>query len=283
MPPELIREPAEIQQRMMALKRQGKSVCLVPTMGALHEGHRALIREGRRQAGILVVSIFVNPKQFGPNEDLSRYPRTFDADMRMCEDEKADFVFFPNSGAMYPEDHSTWVQVENLGAELCGRTRPAHFRGVTTVCAKLFLLTGADKAVFGWKDAQQQLIIRRMARDLNVPIEIVGVETVREADGLALSSRNAYLLAEERAEAPVLHRALQAARNRILEENETDAALIRHGIAGQIEKESRARIDYVEVVSMDKVEPIRVIEPGNTLIAVAAWWGSTRLIDNIRL
>jgi len=279
----IVTTSAEVRARVAQARAEGKTIGFVPTMGALHEGHRALIREGRRQAGVLVVSIFVNPKQFGPNEDLSRYPRTFEADMKMCQDEKADFVFFPNSGAMYPENHSTWVQVENLGAELCGRTRPVHFRGVTTVCAKLFLLTGADKAVFGWKDAQQQIIIRRMVQDLNIPIEIVGVETVREADGLALSSRNAYLSAEERAEAPVLHRALQAARARVLEDNETDSAIIRLRIAIQIEKESRAHIDYVEVVSMDKIEPIRVVEPGNTLIAAAAWWGSTRLIDSIRL
>jgi pantoate--beta-alanine ligase len=283
MPPELIREPAEIQQRMAALKRQGRAICLVPTMGALHKGHRALIHEGRRQTDVLIVSIFVNPTQFAPNEDLSRYPRTFESDLKMCEDEKCDFVFLPSSETMYAPGFSTWVQVENLGVELCGRSRPAHFRGVTTVCAKLFLLTQADKAVFGWKDAQQQLIIRRMVRDLNIPIEIVGVETVREEDGLAMSSRNAYLAPEERAEAPVLYRALQAVRKRIHEENETDSAVIRLRIAIQIEKESRAHIDYVEVVSLDKVEPIRTIEPGNTLIAVAAWWGSTRLIDNIRL
>ena len=190
---EIIRQSEEMQQRLLELKRQGKKIAVVPTMGALHEGHRALIHAARELADLLVVSIFVNPTQFGPNEDLDKYPRTFESDAEVCEKEDVDFIFFPTNEAMYPKGYCTYVTTEGMNTRLCGMTRPVHFRGVTTVVSKLFLITQADVAVFGWKDAQQLLIIRRMASDLNIPIQIVGVETVREADGLALSSRNRYL------------------------------------------------------------------------------------------
>ncbi|NQU44730.1 pantoate--beta-alanine ligase, partial [bacterium] len=165
--PEIIRDPDLMQKRVIAMHREDKRVCVVPTMGALHAGHRALIREGRALADILIVTIFVNPTQFAPNEDLDHYPRTFDTDRQMCDEERVDFIFFPTATAMYPLGYATWVELEDLTDELCGRTRPGHFRGVSTVCTKLFLITQADVAVFGWKDAQQQLIIRRMVRDLN--------------------------------------------------------------------------------------------------------------------
>ncbi|HUT23163.1 MAG TPA: pantoate--beta-alanine ligase [Sumerlaeia bacterium] len=281
--PEIIPPPEEMQRRLSALKREGKTIAVAPTMGALHAGHRALIVKGRSLADVLVVTIFVNPAQFAPHEDLARYPRTFEADLRMCREENVDFIFYPTDEMMYPPGYSTYVEVHGLTELLCGRSRPTFFRGVTTVVAKLFLATQPDFAVFGWKDAQQLLVVRRMTRDLNFPVQIVGVDTVREPDGLALSSRNKYLSPEERAEAVVLSRALKSARRRFEEEGVRDAAILRQGIIDQIEKESGGRIDYVEVASMDTVQPIEEVEPGNTLIALAAWWGETRLIDNVRL
>ncbi|MFP4382275.1 MAG: pantoate--beta-alanine ligase [Candidatus Sumerlaeia bacterium] len=280
--PIIIREPAEMQKQMTALRHAGKSICVAPTMGALHAGHRRLLTEGRPLADVLVATIFVNPTQFAPHEDLDRYPRTFDADMQMCIEEGVDYIFFPMPDSMYPEGFSTYVNVEGLSAELCGRSRPIFFRGVATVCTKLFLITQATVAVFGWKDAQQQLIIRRMVRDLNIPIQIVGVETVREADGLAMSSRNAYLSPQERAEAVVLSQALQEARKKV-EGGATDAAELRQAIIDKIETESNGRIDYVQVVSISDVQPVDKIEKGNALIALAVWFGETRLIDNVRV
>ena len=281
--PEIIREPAEMQRRALELKRQGRTVAVVPTMGALHAGHRALIDEARRRADALVVTIFVNPTQFGPGEDLDKYPRTFDADKAICGDAGADFIFFPTNDAMYPEPYRTWVTVDQLGERLCGTSRPTHFRGVTTVVSKLFLITQPDVAVFGWKDAQQFLILRRMVRDLNFPVEMVGVDTVREADGLAMSSRNRYLSADERAQAPALQAALKEARRLFETDGVDDAEALRASIAQAIEKETSAKLDYVEIVSQDTIQSLAKIDPGNTLIALAAFFGSTRLIDNIRI
>lgn len=281
--PLVVRDPADLQQRMLALHRAGRTIAVVPTMGALHAGHRALIAEGRRRADVLIVTIFVNPTQFAPGEDLDKYPRTFDSDLAMCRAEGADFVFAPTNDLMYPPNYATYVVVERLGAGLCGRTRPSHFRGVTTVVTKLLLITQADMAVFGWKDAQQQIIIRRMVRDLNLPVEIVGVETVREADGLALSSRNRYLSPEDRAEAPVLRRALNEARRRFEQQGIVEAEALRDEILRTIRTESSGRMDYVEVVSLDTLEPVERVQGGATMIALAVWWGTTRLIDNIRL
>jgi pantoate--beta-alanine ligase len=280
--PEVMGDPVQFQGRILELKRAGKRVGVVPTMGALHEGHRALMAAGRPLCDILTTTIFVNPKQFAPHEDLDRYPRRFEADVQMCAEEGVDFVFAPNVEAMYPKGYSTYVTVEGMTEELCGRARPIHFRGVTTVCAKLFLITQADVAIFGWKDAQQQLVLRRMVQDLNIPVEIVGVETVREADGLAMSSRNIYLSERDRAEAPVLRRALEDARRRI-EAGETRADFVRSGVIDQIERASHGRVDYVQIVSMDEIRPLDEVRRGNTLIAAAVWWGQTRLIDNIRL
>ena len=283
MKPQVIREPDEIQRRLLSLKREGKTVAVVPTMGALHAGHRALIAEGRRRADVLVVTIFVNPAQFGPNEDLDAYPSTFDADAEICEAEGADFIFFPANEMMYPPAHATTVEVQELGGKLCGASRPVHFKGVTTVVLKLFLITAADVAVFGWKDAQQLLVIRRMARDLNIPVEIVGVETVRDPDGLALSSRNQYLTPDERSEAPVLYRALGEVRRKYEEEGVDDATELRRDIFERLARECSARVDYVEIVSTETLDPLEKIHPGQTLIALAAHFGKARLIDNIRL
>lgn len=280
---EVIRKPEEMQKMALAEKARGKRIALVPTMGALHEGHRELIRQGRKRGDILITTLFVNPKQFGPGEDLDRYPRTFERDLELCEKENVDFLFFPGAAAMYPEGFATSVQVSGITQTLCGASRPHFFEGVTTVCLKLFLITQADVAVFGWKDAQQQLVIRRMVQDLNLPLEIMGVETVREADGLALSSRNQYLNEQERAEVPVLYRALQAAQRAYRDEKRGNAAALRQMIVDKIESESQGRIDYVEVVSTETLQPVEKVLPSETLIALAVFWGETRLIDNVRL
>ncbi len=253
---------------------------LVPTMGALHEGHASLMRRARKIAGPkgrVAVSIFVNPAQFGPGEDFSRYPRTFASDCRLCEAAGVDVVFHPEADEMYPEAFSTYVDEARVSVGLCGRSRPGHFRGVCTVVLKLFNLLGPDAAVFGEKDYQQSAVIRRMVRDLNVPVKIVTAPTVREADGLALSSRNAYLSAEERAQAPAIRRALLLARDSPSAREGELARLVRREIA----KAPLAKIDYVEVLDADTLE-----KPGATtrelLIACAVYFGKTRLIDNVR-
>ncbi|MFW6304088.1 MAG: pantoate--beta-alanine ligase [Candidatus Sumerlaeota bacterium] len=281
--PIVIHHPLEMQQIAIREKREGRNIVVVPTMGALHEGHRRLIEKGRESGDILIVTIFVNPTQFAPSEDLARYPRTFEADRELCAKESVDYIFLPRDEDMYPEDYATWVDVERLGEGLCGKSRPTHFRGVTTVCTKLFLITQADRAVFGWKDAQQQIIIRRMVRDLNIPIEIIGVETVREADGLAMSSRNAYLSAEQRQQAPVLHRALEEAKMAILSDDTIPAQRLCQMVRDRIERETDGRIDYVECVSLQNLQAAQTVKPGETLLALAVNFGKTRLIDNIRI
>lgn len=251
-------------------------------MGALHAGHAALIDRARQIAGrkgTVAVSIFVNPTQFGPKEDFSRYPRTFAADRKLCREHGADMIFAPAPPKIYPEDFSTWVNEEAVSLPLCGGSRPGHFRGVCTVVLKLFNITQADVAVFGLKDFQQCMVIRRMVRDLNVPIRIEPVETVREPDGLALSSRNSYLSAEERAQAPVIRQALLAAADSIAA-GETSAARLKQRITRTISKAPLARIDYVEISDAETLKPIKKAGPG-CVIAVAVFFGKTRLIDNI--
>jgi pantoate--beta-alanine ligase len=253
-------------------------------MGALHAGHGALIDRARQLAGAegtVAVSIFVNPTQFGPKEDFSRYPRTFAADRRLCRDHGADLVFHPEPGEMYPEHFSTYVNEEQVSQFLCGGSRPGHFRGVTTVVLKLFLITGATAAVFGLKDYQQCAVIRRMVRDLNIPIRIQALETVREPDGLALSSRNAYLSPEERAAAPVLRQALLAARA-AFRSGKKQAAALQRLVTGAISTAPGARIDYVEIADGETLQPVREVRRGS-VIAVAVFFGRTRLIDNILL
>lgn len=281
--PQVVRQPADMQRIAIETRRAARTIAVVPTMGALHAGHRALIDAARPRADVLIVTIFVNPTQFAPGEDLDKYPRTFDADRAMCADAQADYIYFPPNDAMYPEPYRTWVDVEQLGERLCGASRPTHFRGVTTVVAKLFNIALPDVAVFGWKDAQQFLILSRMVRDLNFPIEMIGIDTVREPDGLALSSRNRYLSPAQRAQAPALYKALCAARARFENDGEADCAALRREIVETIENDTDARIDYVETVDRQTVQPIDRIDPGNTLIALAAFFGQTRLIDNVRL
>jgi pantoate--beta-alanine ligase len=251
-------------------------------MGALHAGHAALIRRARQLAGadgFVVVSIFVNPTQFAPHEDLARYPRPFAEDRRLCASLGVDLLFHPTGEAMYPAGYSTWVSEERVSQPLCGGSRPGHFRGVCTVVLKLFQITAPDIAVFGLKDFQQCAVIRQMVRDLNLSVRIVPVETVRERDGLALSSRNRYLSPEERTQAPVLRQALLAAQT-AFRGGRTSAAQLRALITRMIQTAPLARIDYVEISDADSLEPLKTVR-GNAVIAVAVFFGKTRLIDNL--
>lgn len=261
-----------------------RPVVLVPTMGALHAGHAALIKRARKAAGAegtVIISIFVNPAQFGPKEDFSKYPRTFEADRTVCEAHGADAIFHPAADAIYAADHSTWVDEESVSGPLCGASRPGHFRGVCTVVLKLFTITQPDAAVFGLKDYQQFTVLRRMVRDLNIPVRMIGAPTVRERDGLALSSRNKYLSAEEREQAPIIRKALEAARaafRRGVRESEK----LRRLVWQTISTVPLARIDYVEVVAANSLELLQHVH-GRGVIAAAVFFGTTRLIDNIQL
>jgi len=259
-------------------------VGFVPTMGALHEGHTRLIERCRAEAGLVIVSIFVNPTQFGPNEDLTRYPRTLLEDLRKCDAAGADLVFVPTEATIYPRGRSaTFVEVPGLSHVLEGASRPDHFRGVATVVLALFGIVCPDLAVFGQKDYQQQLLIRRMIEDLHVPVELVVVPTVREQDGLAKSSRNRYLDPAQRKAASVLYRALQHARDSVAG-GERDANRVRQVLDRTISLELSVKLDYVEVADTDSLESLVVIEPERRAVAlVAAWVGSTRLIDNLIL
>jgi len=287
MKPELVTEPAAWQARCASARDGGARIVLVPTMGFLHEGHLSLLREARRRAdaggarGLAVASIFVNPTQFGPNEDLSRYPRDLEGDLAKCAEAGVDWVLAPSSPEkVFPPGHQTWVDVTGVSQGLCGGKRPGHFRGVATVVAKLFNLTRPHAALFGEKDYQQLQVIRTMVRELAMGVEIAGMPIVREADGLALSSRNAYLSKEERERALALSRALFAARDRAAA-GERDAAALRAGIERELSK-GADRIDYVEIVHPDTLAPVARAEPGSMAL-VAAYVGKTRLIDNVAL
>ena len=259
-------------------KKNGLTIGLVPTMGYLHEGHASLIRRASKENDRVIVSDFVNPTQFAPTEDLESYPRDIERDARVCEQEGADLIFHPSAEEMYFPNATTFVNMTGPSEELCGKSRPIHFRGVCTVVSKLFNIASPDKAYFGQKDAQQLAVIKRMVRDLNFDIEIVGCPIVREADGLAKSSRNVYLSKDERNAALILHRALEEGKKMILcgEKNASD---IKKRISDIIESEPLARIDYVEIVSFPDIERIDVIN-GDILAAVAVYIGKTRLIDN---
>lgn len=261
--------------------RDGRRIGLVPTMGALHDGHLSLIRAARAQSDVVAVSLFVNPLQFGPKEDLAKYPRTFERDCQLLEAEKVDLLFAPSNDAMYPPGATTFVTVEGLSDRLCGRSRPGHFLGVTTVVAKLFHIAEPDLAFFGQKDAAQVAIIRRMVRDLNLPVRIVVCPIVREKDGLALSSRNAYLDPQQRKQALVLHRALMRVEA-LANTGERSAAILVEAGKQVMAEEPGARLDYFEVVNPETLDPVSDISHG-ALVAVAAFIGNTRLIDNVVL
>lgn len=279
----VIRSVAEMQRISLSLKRSGKSIGFVPTMGYLHEGHLSLMRLAKQRCDTLVVSIFVNPMQFGQNEDFARYPRDFARDESLCEKENVDIVFYPDEREIYPEDFRTRVIVSDLRDRLCGRSRPGHFDGVTTIVAKLFNIVLPDIAVFGQKDAQQAIIIKRMTEDLNFPIEIVVSPTVREHDGLAMSSRNKYLSQEEREKATILYRALSLAKEKIEKKEISSAGEARELIRKQIDSVGGFVIDYIEVVDAVKLEPISDLRGKEALIALAVRIGTTRLIDNVSI
>jgi pantoate--beta-alanine ligase len=262
-------------------RARGASVGMVPTMGALHEGHLSLIRAARAENDVVLVSIFVNPTQFGPAEDLERYPRDLEGDRAMSGEAGADLVFSPAVREMYAEDFSTWVDVEGLTEGLCGRSRPGHFRGVCTVVSKLLNICQPDRAYFGEKDAQQLAVITRMARDLDLRTQIVPCPTVREADGLAMSSRNTRLSAAQRAQAPVLYKALRAARD-LVGEGERDTARLEAAVRGILAEAPLGNVDYTEIVGADDLAPVATLA-GRVLIALAVRFGDVRLIDNVRM
>lgn len=274
----ILSKPAQVQAQVIAWKRQGLTIGLVPTMGYLHEGHASLIRRAAAECDRVVVSVFVNPTQFGPNEDLESYPRDIDHDTALIKECGGNLVFAPQPADMYGEGTRTWVTVEGLTKELCGRSRPIHFRGVATVVCKLMNIAQPDRAYFGQKDAQQLAVIRQMVSDLNMPVKVVGCPIVREADGLAKSSRNTYLNEQERAAALVLSRSLAEGR-KLLEDGSTDADQVMARIEEVIKSEPLARIDYVQAVNSDTIEPVHKVE-GTVLFAIAVYIGKTRLIDN---
>ncbi len=268
----------EMKAAVKAIKSRGETICLVPTMGYLHKGHTDLMRMGRNLADHLAISIFVNPTQFAPDEDLDRYPRDFERDRTLCEEAGVELIFHPTPEEMYPPGYATYVNVEGITENLCGRSRPTHFRGVTTVVAKLFNICEPDVAVFGEKDYQQLAVIRRMVRDLDMRVRIVAHPTVRENDGLAMSSRNKYLTTDQRRNALVLNRALAHAADLVLK-GERDASKVRKAASGMIASTPGALIDYVEIVHPDTLQSIDVIEE-SAVMALAVKFGTTRLIDN---
>jgi pantoate--beta-alanine ligase len=275
----IIKTIPEMKAAVREHKSAGRTIGLVPTMGFLHEGHLSLVRAARKKADVTVVSIFVNPTQFGPKEDFKTYPRDLNRDSAMLEKEGVDYVFHPEAGEMYPKGYKTYVEVPALQDKLCGRSRPGHFRGVSTVVLKLFQVVRPDFAFFGEKDAQQAIILRKMVQDLNLDVRVEAVPIVREADGLAMSSRNTYLNPEERTAALVLAKSLEEARKQIVR-GERRAEVILGKMRAMIEQEPLARIDYVEAVDTEELDPVKEIGEG-TLIALAVFIRATRLIDNM--
>lgn len=274
----IIEKVSEMQQWAEKARKQGYKIALVPTMGFIHKGHRSLMKIGKKHADLLVVSIFVNPTQFGPGEDFEDYPRDFERDRKICEEEEADVVFHPPVDEMYPEGFQTYVEVEEVTKDLCGASRPHFFRGVTTVCTKLFNAVKPHVAIFGEKDYQQLVAVRRMAHDLNFDIEIVSAPTIREEDGLAVSSRNVYLNEVERKAAAVLNRSLNYAK-KLVGKGIKDPQQIVEKVREQITTEPLIRIDYVKIKDAEDLRDISTIN-GPALLAVAAWVGKARLIDN---
>jgi len=275
----VLKTVAETRPAARALKASGRKLGLVPTMGALHEGHLSLVRLAKKQCDAVAASIFINPKQFGPNEDFAQYPRSFERDRQMLEVEGVDLLFAPTVEEMYPQDSTTFVNAEGISERLDGASRPGHFRGVTTVVSKLFHIVEPDRAFFGQKDAAQVAIVKRMVRDLDLPVEIVVGPIVREADGLAMSSRNAYLDASQRKQALVLFRALRAVEAQV-DKRETNTNRLVNVAKQTFAEEPGARVDYIAVVDPDTLSPVDDVSKG-ALIAVAAYVGRTRLIDNV--
>ncbi|MCS7312012.1 MAG: pantoate--beta-alanine ligase [Acidobacteria bacterium] len=279
---EIVRRILRMKEIVRGWHRQGRTIGFVPTMGYLHEGHLSLIRESKRMTDHTVVSIFVNPLQFGPREDYDRYPRDLDRDVEILSRESVDVLFYPSVEDMYPPGYRTYIDVEGLSQKWEGASRPGHFRGVATVVCKLFHIVQPDFAFFGQKDAQQFVILRRMVQDLNMDVELIQLPIVRESDGLAMSSRNVYLSPEERTVAPRLYQALQVGRRLVQEEGERDAEKIVEAVRSFLAQEPRIRIDYVALVDLEDLEPIETVR-GPALLAAAIYLGPTRLIDNVTL
>jgi pantoate--beta-alanine ligase len=273
--------PEQMHSVCAEIRRNGRRLGLVPTMGALHEGHLSLVRLARSQCDVVAASIFVNPLQFGPNEDFAKYPRTFESDCRKLESERVDLLFAPAPEAMYPGGAKTFVEVTEISDRLDGRSRPGHFRGVATVVTKLFTIVQPDLAFFGQKDAAQVAIIQQLVRDLNLDVEIVVAPIMREPDGLAMSSRNAYLSPQERKQALVLYRSLNRVQTLADRGERNSAELIARG-KEVVAEEPSVRLDYFEIVNPRTLEPVSDLTSG-ALVAVAAWVGTTRLIDNVMI
>ena len=276
---EIIVSVSDMQQRADQLRRDGKIIGFVPTMGYLHEGHLSLVREAKKRSDIVVMSIFVNPTQFGPGEDFKDYPRDFDRDARLAESAGCDIIFHPDVQEIYLENHKTYVEVEQITQVLCGVSRPTHFRGVTTIVAKLFNIVKPHIAVFGQKDAQQAIVIKRMVEDLNFDLKILVAPIMREPDGLAMSSRNIHLTPAHRKQASVLYQSLLHAKN-LIERGERDGDQIKAQIKSMIEKQPDAKIDYIEIVDTTNLQPMKQLK-NEALIALAVKIGKPRLIDNI--
>lgn len=275
---QVIKTIQAMKERSSQARREGEVIVFVPTMGFFHEGHLSLMREGRKLGDLLVVSLFVNPTQFGPNEDFKNYPRDFEKDRKMAEGVGTDILFAPEAGEMYPPDHQTVVRVEKVTRNLCGRSRPTHFQGVATVVTMLFEIVMPQVAIFGEKDYQQLVTIKQMVSDLHMNVEVVGMPTVREADGLAMSSRNTYLLPEERKAALSLYRSLQKAKE-LLQKGEQNAHRILQEMKRILQAEPLVRMDYIQVCDARTLEDVERIE-GDVVVALAAYLGKTRLIDN---
>lgn len=275
----IIKTATEIKTALQAHKKEEKTIGFVPTMGYLHQGHLSLIKKAREASDIVVISIFVNPAQFGPREDFQRYPRDLERDAKLSEKLGVDYIFYPEASEMYPQDYKTYAEVTELSDKMCGRSRPGHFRGVATVVLKLFNIIQPDIAFFGQKDAQQAIIIHRMVEDLNLDVKIEILPIIREEDGLAMSSRNNYLNPQERQAALVLYRSLKLAE-KLIKEGERKAANIIHQMEQLIAKEPLAKIDYISITDNKNLQELEVID-NEVLIALAVYMGKTRLIDNI--
>ncbi len=268
----------EMQAEADRIRQSGRTIGFVPTMGYLHEGHVSLLRIARKQTDVVVLSIYVNPTQFAPHEDLDRYPRDFERDRKLAEQESVDVIFYPSDKEMYPQGYCTFVHVETLTETLCGRTRPLHFQGVTTICTKLFHAVKPHVAVFGQKDAQQAIVIRQMVKDLDMDMEIIVAPIIREKDGLAMSSRNSYLSLEEREDALALHQSLKIA-GEMIHNGERKSRVILQTMGEHLKKKKHIRIDYIEIVHPETLKTLDTIED-HALIALAVFVGKTRLIDN---
>ncbi|MBN1870535.1 MAG: pantoate--beta-alanine ligase [Candidatus Omnitrophica bacterium] len=275
----VVRTIGSLRQEIKKIKSREKTIGFVPTMGALHEGHLSLIRKARRENDVVMVSVFVNPKQFGPKEDFQAYPRPEKKDILLAKDEKVDIIFHPSEKEMYPTGFLTSISVEGITGILCGASRPGHFRGVTTVVGKLLNLIEPDILYLGQKDAQQAIVIKRMVADLNLPVTVKICPTIRDDDGLALSSRNQYLTPDQQQEAPILFRALKIGKKNILN-GERNAAKIVDCIRKTITKHSKGKVDYIVCVNADTLAPVEWIK-GRIMLALAVKFGQTRLIDNI--